>query len=1413
MLDNKLTRSLIAGSLLTIPLLLSPSTAIAQDGARINADGTVDFTVYLAFAPTGNDIAELESYLRESSQVMCDATDGQLRYGKVRITTAASAEGVADVWILPDGLWTLSGSAGLILDDDSRVFLATNGQNTLGLTHEMGHALLDLPDAYDNQNYKSGYFGIGYARDPGVCSNFVAPIICVEDSDCGAGTCVGSTITPGANTIMSHNLASPRCSAAPFDECPLGDIECPGSSCEPPPLQSELLTSSYYDFGDSPDLGPGCPGTAQPGEKFQLNGHLNDATAASVLDLSDLDSAKSTAGHHVMARYFDQIGAIDGLNKHSNHDLWAFAELEVDAINDHDNVWRIHFVIESAQLANPPVGELTSLGSVRIDFNGGSGNEPFSGDAGDFARVLDECDANGVCAPPSIGSLAKITLPALSNGALANDLEVEVNLWQIHSSSRLGYSRVLAANDDNQRGHCDNSQLIGGWEAAYCDAKCTKMWSSSPSFRWVAAQFTRATIRQESGAFASEWDRLDALPAYVNGLTNLTADSFNAVITAPNPVSADSSAACGNADDSVQIDSSGVSAADTIVLLIDDSRSMDIDYDSFGQTKKRLQWAQGAAGALADLIELNNDKGGVTQQLGLVHFSSDAEPVVEPQPLLSAGFTADQFEDSVDELAPGGATALSQGLEQAGLLANGTTNPAILVLTDGEPNRCLDGSYDGDGGCDAKQEAIDMACELNDDGIQLFYTPLNNDLGGTLFAELAQCGPSANHASDTGRELPLQFGRSYLNFAGIAPIIDGRDWTVSGAPLSTVFTVEQGASNLRVLLTSRADDPATWDVGVDFTSPSGGYFGPGSPTVEVIIDDNQIYKIVNIANPEAGAWIMRLWSNNANDQDGYTLAWTDTPEPDVHIGVSNPLVTDVNASVNLSILPSWRVPVEGATCELEVERPDGSVVAVSIAEGDSDDPAHRGKFNAYGGRGVYEVHGRCTTSGSSRFAMGDAAAAPNQMIETPAQVPVFEREATTTFFVDTPVTVLPPGSDCDGDGYPDTLEAPPLDSDGDGLMNACDPDSDNDDIPDSEESLGDSDGDGISDIHDVDADNDGEHDSSDYDSSDPLSYLLVATGDFDGDGELDQLHGEPEHNGARGRIVVDYGSAAASQYWGRASFGIQGLPAIGNRFGAAVAVADFDGDGFDDVAIGAPGADHSGLSETGELHIIYGSSTGLTHVGDQLINTDSAGIKGIAESDEYFGSRLSVGDFDCNGYADLVIGVPDEAVGSVSEAGIVHVLYGSSGGVSAVNDLWYQGDSGVNGSVGFGDRFGDALASGDFDADTCDDLVVGVPGEDWNAATSDSGESYAIYGSINGLSTTGDWTIVQGVIEGTVGVNERFGTRLWAAELNGDNYDDLRVMTPGDPCPAGEKGFNTVYGGAMGLGSIQGTWTCEVSHD
>jgi len=324
------------------------------------------------------------------------------------------------------------------------------------------------------------------------------------------------------------------------------------------------------------------------------------------------------------------------------------------------------------------------------------------------------------------------------------------------------------------------------------------------------------------------------------------------------------------------------------------------------------------------------------------------------------------------------------------------------------------------------------------------------------------------------------------------------------------------------------------------------------------------------------------------------------------------------------------------------------------------------------------------------------------------------------------------------------------------------------------------------------------------DPAEPFEYFgdAVASGDFDGDGVLDLAVSVPGErvNGliSAGTVQVFRGGASGfslsnSSIWHQGSaWGAAELESF-DEFGSALASGDFDGDGYDDLAIGCPQETFGQLHFGGAVYVLYGSASGLSPAGAQRWDQNSSGIAGTVEEEDLFGSVLGAGDFDGNGCDDLVIGTPDEAVGSASRAGVVQVLYGSLGtGLTAAgSQLWFQGFAGLPGSAQPGDRFGQGLGIGDFDGDGRDDLAIGVPRDQDVGAM---GSVHVIFGGSSGLTAAGNQVLAEEALVEPPPFFEQseFGWALAAGDFNGNGRDDLAVGAP----------EATIWGQILAVGAV-----------
>ena len=167
-------------------------------------------------------------------------------------------------------------------------------------------------------------------------------------------------------------------------------------------------------------------------------------------------------------------------------------------------------------------------------------------------------------------------------------------------------------------------------------------------------------------------------------------------------------------------------------------------------------------------------------------------------------------------------------------------------------------------------------------------------------------------------------------------------------------------------------------------------------------------------------------------------------------------------------------------------------------------------------------------------------------------------------------------------------------------------------------------------------------------------------------------------------------------------------------FGVALTTGDFNHDRRADLVIAAPGTDvHDSTGavvthDSGSVHVLQGSDSGLTAKGSRRLTQASAGMPGAPEEGERFGSQVSAGDTNVDGYAELAIN--NGAHGDLDE-GLVVVAGSSTGLVTRKTTHWSQDSAGIPDSTEPGDRWGEFLRFAPYRGPGRIGLAVGAPGE------------------------------------------------------------------------------------------------------
>ncbi|MEH2076635.1 MAG: Ig-like domain-containing protein [Nostoc sp.] len=295
-----------------------------------------------------------------------------------------------------------------------------------------------------------------------------------------------------------------------------------------------------------------------------------------------------------------------------------------------------------------------------------------------------------------------------------------------------------------------------------------------------------------------------------------------------------------------------------------------------------------------------------------------------------------------------------------------------------------------------------------------------------------------------------------------------------------------------------------------------------------------------------------------------------------------------------------------------------------------------------------------------------------------------------------------------------------------------------------------------------------------------LGFSVSNAGDINGDGFDDLIIGS-EDNGSYVVFGKSSGFAAnldLSDLNGSNGFAINGID-VRDELGFSVSSAgDINGDGFDDVIIGARTANPNGQQYAGQSYVVFGKSSGFAA---SLNPSDLDGSNGFTINGIDAGSRLgasvsSAGDINGDGFDDVIIGAP--------RAGKNYVLFGSSSGFAASFNL-----STLNGSNGFvindiyaGDYLGYSVSSaGDFNGDGFDDLIIGTFGADPDGK-SNAGQSYVVFGKNNGFDASLNLSSLNGsngfVLNG-IDAGDRSGSSVsGAGDINDDGFDDVIIGAP-----------------------------------
>ena len=297
----------------------------------------------------------------------------------------------------------------------------------------------------------------------------------------------------------------------------------------------------------------------------------------------------------------------------------------------------------------------------------------------------------------------------------------------------------------------------------------------------------------------------------------------------------------------------------------------------------------------------------------------------------------------------------------------------------------------------------------------------------------------------------------------------------------------------------------------------------------------------------------------------------------------------------------------------------------------------------------------------------------------------------------------------------------------------------------------------------------------------------TAAGDVNGDGYDDVIVGVRGYSTMahteEGRVYVFYGNSGGIATTPGAV--LEGAAENGAHLGESVAAADINGDGFADVAAGAPGAKVGANLHEGKMFVYYGAATGIQTTAGKVIT-------GAAQAEAYFGTSIAnAGDVNGDGYTDLLTGTPAFDHATNVDAGKAWLYYGSDTGLRSASPFTIDGPMQADG------KFAYSLSSaGDINGDGFADIIIGAISYS-NSPMVRDGAVYIYYGSLTGINAAANIVLKDGGQTGAA-----FGSSVaCAGDLDGDGYSDLVIGSRGfdNGANADEGKASLYFGSAAGL--------------